>query len=145
VTESNAPDINEVNINVIEEFRANEGRVGGVFDGIDLLLLHHTGARSGAERLSPLAYQRVGESYAIFASRGGTPTNPDWFHNLVAHPEATIEVGTDTIRVTARVAEPAERDPIYERQKQIVPSFADYERRAAGIRTIPVVVLDPVK
>jgi deazaflavin-dependent oxidoreductase (nitroreductase family) len=145
VTESNAPDINEVNVKVVEEFRANAGRVGGVFAGIDILLLHHTGARSGAARLSPLAYQRVGESYAIFASRGGTPQNPDWFHNLVAHPDATIEVGTETIRVTARVADSAERDPIYERQKELVPSFADYERRAAGIRTIPVVVLDPVK
>jgi deazaflavin-dependent oxidoreductase (nitroreductase family) len=137
-------DSNDFNGKIIEEFRANGGRVGGPFQGSDVLLLHHTGARTGTERVSPLAYQPVGESYAVFASKAGAPTNPDWYHNLVAHPETTIEVGTDTVRVVARVAEPAERDVIWERQKERVPQFAKYEETAAP-RKIPVVVLDPVK
>jgi deazaflavin-dependent oxidoreductase (nitroreductase family) len=137
-------DSNDFNGKIIEEFRANGGRVGGPFQGSDVLLLHHTGARTGTERVSPLVYLPVGESYAVFASKAGAPTNPDWYHNLVANPETTIEVGTDTVRVVARVAEPAERDVIWERQKARVPQFAKYEETAAP-RKIPVVVLDPVK
>jgi deazaflavin-dependent oxidoreductase (nitroreductase family) len=89
-------DSNDFNGKIIEEFRANGGRVGGPFQGSDMLILHHTGARSGAERVTPLGYQPVGESYAIFASKAGAPTNPDWYHNLVAHPDATVEVGPGT-------------------------------------------------
>jgi deazaflavin-dependent oxidoreductase (nitroreductase family) len=137
-------DSNDFDGKVIEEFRANGGRVGGPFQGADVLLLHHTGARTGTERVSPLGYQQVGESYAVFASKAGAPTNPDWYHNLVANPQTTIEVGADTVRVVARVAEPAERDVIWERQKERVPQFAKYEETAAP-RKIPVVVLDPVK
>lgn len=137
-------DSNDFNGKVIEEFRANGGRVGGPFQGSDVLLLHHTGARTGTERVSPLGYLPTGGSYAVFASKAGAPTNPDWYHNLVANPETTIEVGTDTVRVVARVAEPAERDVIWERQKERVPQFAKYEETAAP-RKIPVVVLDPVK
>ena len=134
----------DFNSKIIEEFRASGGKVGGRFAGSDMLLLHHTGARSGTERVSPLAYQRVGESYAIFASKAGGPQNPAWYHNLLAHPETTIEAGTETIKVRARVAEPAERDVIWARQKERAPHFAQYEEKAAP-RRIPVVVLEVVK
>lgn len=137
-------DPGDFNGKIIAEFRANGGKVGGTFAGANLLLLHHTGARSGTERVTPLAYLRAGTGYAVFASKAGAPVNPGWYHNLVANPETTIEVGTETIKVRARVAEPAERDAIYERQKERAPQFADYEARAAGHRKIPVVVLDPV-
>lgn len=134
-------DTNDFNSRIIEEFRANSGNVGG---SMDVLLLHHTGARSGTERVSPLAYQAVGEGYAVFASKAGAPVNPDWFHNLIAHPDAVVEVGTETVKVRARVAEPTERDVIFARQAERVPQFAKYEESAAP-RKIPVVVLDPVK
>ena len=134
-------DSNDFNSRIIEEFRANNGDVGG---SMDVLLLHHTGARSGAQRVNPLAYQSIGEGYAVFASKAGAQTNPAWFHNLIAHPDATVEVGTETVKVRARVAEPTERDVIYARQAERVPQFAKYEESAAP-RRIPVVVLDPVK
>lgn len=134
----------DFNGKIIAEFRDNGGKVGGAFAGSDMLLLHHTGARTGKERVNPLAFLRVGVSYAIFASKAGAPVNPDWYHNLLAHPETTIEVGTRTISVKARVAEPAERDVLWERQKERAPNFAGYEEKAAP-RRIPVVVLDPVK
>lgn len=130
------------NRRITDEFRANEGRVGGPFEGRPLLLLHHWGARSGTERVNPLAYQRVGEAYAVFASKGGSPTNPDWYYNLVANPRAQVEVGTDTVDVVARIPDPEERDRIWEVQKRLMPGFADYERKTT--RRIPVVVLDPV-
>lgn len=138
-------DPGDFNGKVIAEFRENGGKVGGRFEGAELLLLHHTGARTGTQRVSPLAYQQVGDSYAIFASKAGAPVHPGWFHNLAAHPETTIEVGGETVSVRARLAEPAERDVLFERQKQRVPQFAEYEKKAAGVRKIPVVVLDPVK
>jgi deazaflavin-dependent oxidoreductase (nitroreductase family) len=134
----------DFNGKIIAEFRANGGKVGGPFAGGTLLLLHHIGARTGAERVTPLAYQEVGESFAIFASKAGAPDNPAWYHNLLAHPDTTVEVGTETMGVTARVAEPSEREVIWERQKQRLPGFAEYEVKAAP-RTIPVVVLDPAK
>ena len=136
-------DTEDFNGKVIEEFRANGGKVGGWFEGQTVLLLHHTGAKSGAERVNPLVYQQVGDSYAIFASRAGAPRHPDWYYNLVAHPDATAEVGTGTVPVRARVADPAERDPIYARQREIAANFADYEKSAAP-RVIPVILLDPV-
>jgi deazaflavin-dependent oxidoreductase (nitroreductase family) len=127
---------------IIEEFRANRGKVGGNFEGAPLLLLHHRGAKTGTERVNPLMYQDLGGgSLAIFASKGGAPTNPDWFHNLRANPKTTIELGTETIDVVARVAPDDERDRIWEAQKQAYPNFAEYEKSAAG-RRIPVVVLD---
>ena len=131
---------NDWNRGVIEEFRANAGKVAS-FEGRTLLLLHTTGARSGQPRVNPLVYQAVEGGYAVFASKAGAPNNPHWYHNLLAHPRATIEVGTDTIDVTARVAESAERDEIWTRQKQLFPNFADYEQKTD--RTIPVVILDP--
>lgn len=129
------------NRQIIEEFRANKGQVGGQFANSTLLLLHSKGAKSGRERVNPLVYLPVDGRYAIFASKGGAPTNPDWYYNLLANPEASIEVGTDTVPVTARVAEGEERERIWSEQKQRAPGFADYEK--ATSRTIPVIVLEP--
>jgi deazaflavin-dependent oxidoreductase (nitroreductase family) len=134
----------DFNGKIIAEFRANDGKVGGPFAGADILLLHHTGARSGAQRVSPLGYQRVGDSFAVFGSKAGAPENPAWYHNLIAHPDTSIEVGTETLLVRARLAEPAERDVIWDRQKERAPHFAQYEEKAAP-RKIPVIVLDPIK
>lgn len=131
------------NEGIIDEFRANDGRVGGVFEGKPLLLLHHRGARTGVERVSPLMYRRVGTSYAVFASKGGADSNPDWYHNLNANPEVTIEVGIDKLDVRARLAEGEEQDAIWDRQKREHPQFADYERKTSRAR-IPVIVLDPI-
>jgi deazaflavin-dependent oxidoreductase (nitroreductase family) len=128
------------NDKVIAEFRANQGRVGGQFEGAPLLLLHSTGAKSRQERVNPVMYQAVGNGFAVFASKAGADTNPDWYHNLRAHPQARIEVGTQTLDVTARVLDADEREPIWEEQKARYPGFADYETRTD--RVIPVVMLD---
>jgi deazaflavin-dependent oxidoreductase (nitroreductase family) len=129
------------NARIIDEFRANEGRVGGSFDGVPLLLLHHTGARSGEKRINPLSYQPDDGRYVVFASRGGAPRNPAWYHNLKANPNTTIEVGTDTIEVHASETSGEERERLYRRQAERIPQFAEYERRTE--RTIPVIVLTP--
>ena len=131
---------NDWNQNVIEEFRANGGRVGGMFEGSPLLLLHHAGARTGVRRVSPLMYQEVTDGYAIFASKGGADNNPDWFHNLVANPRTDVEVGIETVSVQARVALGEERTRIWTRQKSDYPQFAEYESKTS--RVIPVVVLE---
>ncbi len=128
------------NDGIIEEFRANHGKVGGPFAGVPILLLHHTGARTGTVRVNPLAYQADGGRFVVFGSKGGAPTNPDWYHNLRANPEATVEVGTETIPVRARVAEGEERERIWNRQKQLMPGFAAYEQRTR--RQIPVLILE---
>ena len=133
-------DVTDWNQTIIDEFRANEGKVGGQFDGAPVLLLHHTGARSGTVRVSPLMYQPVGDTYAIFASKAGAPTNPDWYHNLVANPRASIEVGTETVDVTARVTDAVERGPIWTAQKQNYPGFAGYEQNTT--RQIPILLLE---
>jgi deazaflavin-dependent oxidoreductase (nitroreductase family) len=130
---------NDWNTRVIDEFRANSGKVGAFPDN-NLLLLHHTGAKSGQERVSPLAYLPVDGGYAIFASKAGAPENPAWYHNLQAHPQATIEVGTETVPVTARLTGPDEREPIWTRQKELQPGFAEYEQKTS--RQIPVVILE---
>ena len=134
--------MSDFNTPIIDEFRANGGRLGGNFEGAPMLLLHSTGAKSGKERVNPMMYQVVGDDYAVFASKAGAPTNPDWFHNLVAHPDATVEVGTDTKPVRARVATGEERTRIWETQKERYPGFAEYERNTD--REIPVVILEPV-
>ena len=144
MTTSGAPEAGDFNGKIIAEFRASGGKVGGPFQGSDMLLLHHTGARSGTERVSPLAFQRIGDSLAVFGSKAGAPDHPAWYYNLIAHPDTTVEVGTETVRVRARVAQPAERDVIYGRQRERHPVFAGYETKAAP-RRIPVVVLDPAK
>lgn len=130
------------NTNVIKEFRGNEGRVGGPFEGAPMILLHHTGAKTGVERVSPLVYQPVGDDFAIFGSRGGSPKHPSWYHNLRAHPDTTVEVGAETYTVSARVLEGEERERIWSAQKQRMPGFADYEAKTRGIREIPVVLLE---
>jgi deazaflavin-dependent oxidoreductase (nitroreductase family) len=128
------------NTKIIEEFRANDGRVGGSFEGAPLLLLHSTGAKTGRERVSPVMYREVDGGWAIFASKAGAPTNPDWYHNLRANPEAAIEVGVETIPVRARVAEAEERERIWSAQKSEWPGFAEYESKTS--RQIPVVILE---
>ena len=136
-------DMDNFNEKVIEEFRENDGKVGGMFEGAPVLLLHHAGAKTGTERVNPLMYQPVGGSFAIFASKGGAPSNPDWYYNLAAHPDTTIELGSGTVKVRAREASPDERGPIWEKQKKLAPGFAEYETNAAP-RQIPVILLDPV-
>ena len=131
------------NSKIIEEFRANGGRVGGQFEGAPLLLLHTVGARTGQQRVNPMMYQQVTNGYAVFASKGGAPTNPDWYHNVLAHPRVTAEIGTGTVELLARVAEGEEREQIWAAQKAAYPGFADYERNTA--RQIPVIVLQPVR
>ena len=131
---------NDWKTKIIDEFHANEGRVGGPFAGMTILLLHHKGAKTGTERVNPLAYQPVDDDFAVFGSKGGAPANPDWYHNVQAHPDVTVEVGTETIPVHARVAEGEERDRIWTRQKELAPGFAEYEARTS--RQIPVIVLE---
>jgi len=130
----------DFNARVIEEFRANGGRVVGPAEGFSLLLLHTRGARTGAERVNPVAYQPLADAWAIFASFAGADRNPDWFHNLVAHPETIIEIGRETVPVRARVATGEERHQIWERQKAFYPRFAKYEQQTT--REIPVVILE---
>ncbi len=132
----------DFNQKVIAEFRANDGRLGGPFEGAPVLLLHTTGAKSGQERVNPMMYQTIGDGFAVFASKAGAPSNPDWYHNLVAHPRVRAEVGTETIELNARVADTAEREPIWTAWKQAYPGFADYEAKTT--RQIPVVILERV-
>jgi deazaflavin-dependent oxidoreductase (nitroreductase family) len=133
----------DFNAQIIEEFHANEGHVGGMFDGTPLLLLHHTGAKSGKSRINPLAYQSDDGRYVIFASKGGSPTNPDWYYNLKAQPNVAIEIGSDTIDVVASEASGEERARLFRTQAERVPQFAEYEQKAG--RAIPVIVLTPTK
>lgn len=134
-------DMNDWNAKVIEEFRANGGKVAE-FGDATLLILHSTGRKSGQERLSPLMYRTLeGGAVAIFASKAGAPDHPDWYHNIVANPAVTAEIGAGTQAFTAREAVGEERTAIWERQKAEVPQFAGYEE--ATTRTIPVIVLDP--
>jgi deazaflavin-dependent oxidoreductase (nitroreductase family) len=133
----------DFNAQIVEEFRSNEGRVGGMFEGTPLLLLHHTGAKSGKSRINPLAYQSDDGRYVIFASKGGAPTNPDWYYNVKAQPNVTIEIGADTIDVIASEASGEERARLFRTQAERVPQFAEYEQKAG--RTIPVIVLTPMQ
>jgi deazaflavin-dependent oxidoreductase (nitroreductase family) len=128
------------NQNVVDEFRANRGVVGGFLEGVPVLLLHHTGARSGAAHISPLAYLPDGERWVIYAANGGRPTNPGWYYNLKTYPRAAIEVGTSTHKVRARVAEGAERTDLADRFRESSPFFADFERQTD--RVVPVIVLE---
>ena len=136
-------EINDRNRGIIDEFRANNGKVGGRFEGKTLLLLHTTGARSGQERVNPVAYVRDGEKYVVIASKGGAPTNPGWYYNILAHPRLTVEVGTETFQVDAKVAEEPERTRLYDKMVEMLPGFDDYRRKTE--RVIPVIVLTTVK
>ncbi|HEY1915516.1 MAG TPA: nitroreductase family deazaflavin-dependent oxidoreductase [Streptosporangiaceae bacterium] len=133
--------MSDFNTTIIDEFRANEGKVGGNFQGAPMLLLHTVGAKSGQARVNPMMYQKVPDGYAVFASKGGAPTNPDWYHNVVAHPEVQAEIGTNKVDLVARVVEGEERDRIWTKQKSDYPGFADYESKTT--RQIPVIVLQP--
>jgi deazaflavin-dependent oxidoreductase (nitroreductase family) len=135
------PEINDFNQKIIDEFRANEGKVGGMFEGAPVLLLTSTGAKSGERRTTPVVYRPDGERMVIFASKAGAPENPAWFHNLRANPTATVEVGTDTIEVEAIVTDGEERERLFSKQKQLMPQFADYEQKTT--RQVPVVALSP--
>jgi deazaflavin-dependent oxidoreductase (nitroreductase family) len=135
------PEINDFNQKIIDEFRANEGKVGGMFEGAPVLLLTSTGAKSGQRRTTPVVYQPDGERMVIFASKAGAPENPAWFHNLRANPSATVEVGADTVEVDATVTDGDERQRLFDKQKQLMPQFADYEQKTT--RQIPVVALQP--
>jgi deazaflavin-dependent oxidoreductase (nitroreductase family) len=132
----------DFNAQIIEEFRANQGRVGGPFASMPLLLLHHTGAKSGRSRVNPLAYMHDDDGrYVIFASKAGAPTNPDWYHNLKADPDVSVEVGTDTIDVTAGEVTGEERERLFEVQAERSPQFREYASKTS--RVIPVMVLTP--
>jgi deazaflavin-dependent oxidoreductase (nitroreductase family) len=135
---------NDWNQTIIDEFRANKGKVGGRFEGAPMILVHHLGRKSGTERVNPLVYQPLDKGYAIFASAAGAPESPDWYRNLIAEPTATVEVGAETLQVRVREAEGDERTTIWERQKQLAPGFAEYEVSAAP-RQIPVVILEPAE
>lgn len=134
--------MNDYNAGIIEEFRANEGRVGGPFEGAPMVLVHNVGRRTGAEHVSPMMYLPGDDGVIyVFASKGGAPTHPDWYHNLVAAGTAEVEVGTDTYAVTVIEETGADRDRIYAEQARRYPGFAEYEEKTAGIRTIPVLRL----
>jgi deazaflavin-dependent oxidoreductase (nitroreductase family) len=128
------------NEQTIEEFRANEGRVGGYFEGASMLLLHTIGRKSGQARVNPLVYLPDGDRYVVFATKGGSPTHPEWYHNLMANPDVEIEVGTETIPVRAtEVQDDDERENLYARQVERRPGFAEYPAKAN--RRIPVITL----
>jgi deazaflavin-dependent oxidoreductase (nitroreductase family) len=133
-------DWNEFNRTVIDEFRQNGGKVGGDFKGAPMILITHTGAKSGTTYTTPLVYTRDGDRYVIIASKGGAPAHPHWFRNLVANPDVTVEVGTERFSARARVAEGDERARLYRAQADLMPNFDDYAK--ATSREIPVVVLE---
>jgi deazaflavin-dependent oxidoreductase (nitroreductase family) len=130
----------DFNAAIIKEFRANAGKVGGPFEGATVVLLTTVGAKSGQTRVNPVVYRIDGGRMYVFASKAGAPTNPDWYYNLLAHPDITIEVGSDTYGVTASVIEGPERDRIYADQAKEFPGFADYQSNTD--RVIPVIALD---
>jgi deazaflavin-dependent oxidoreductase (nitroreductase family) len=136
--------MSDFNSQVIAEFRANEGRVGGNFEGAPIALVHHTGRTSGREYVAPMMYLASDEDPAtiyVFASKAGAPTHPDWYYNLIAAGTAEVEVGTEQYPVTVTELTGAEHDRVYAEQARRYPGFAEYEQKVAGIRTIPVLAL----
>ena len=127
------------NQQIIDEFHANEGRVGGPFAGRTMLLLHHKGRKTGQVRVNPLVYLADGDRFLVFGSKGGAPSDPDWFRNLRANPAATVEVGTDKFDVEAEELLGDERDRLYAKQAELVPAFGEYQTRTD--RKIPVAAL----
>jgi deazaflavin-dependent oxidoreductase (nitroreductase family) len=132
-------EMDDMNRAVIEEFRANQGRVGGYFENMDLLLLTTTGAKSGQKRVNPLAYLEEDGTIYIFASKGGAPTNPDWYHNVKANPKVSVDLGTESFEGTATELPPDERDRVYAVQAGRLDNFAEYEKMTD--RKIPVVAI----
>ena len=135
--------VNERNLKIIDEFRANAGRVGGNFEGKTLVLLHTQGAKSGQARINPLACVRDGERFVVIASKGGADTHPDWYYNVTANSLVTVETGTETFQAQATVAEEPERTRLYNKMVEVMPGFEGYRQKTA--RVIPVIVLTPVK
>jgi len=132
--------VSDFNQNVIEEFRANEGKVGGMFADSPMMLLTTIGAKSGQARTIPLVYTLDGDRVVIIASKGGAPTNPAWYHNLVANPDVTVEVGAERYEAQAIIPDRAERDRLFDAQAAIMPGFRDYQEKTE--RIIPVIVLE---
>jgi len=132
--------VNDFNKTIIEEFRANGGKVGGQFANATLLLLTTIGAKSGQARVNPVAYTTDGDRLIIIASKGGAPTNPDWYYNLKANPIVTVELGREQFQASAVVAEGSERDRLFTQMAEVMPGFADYQRNTD--RQIPVIVLE---
>ncbi|MGH8997081.1 MAG: nitroreductase family deazaflavin-dependent oxidoreductase [Acidimicrobiales bacterium] len=133
-------EVNDWNAKIIEEFRTNEGRVGGPFEGAPVLLLTTTGAKTGQSRVNPMMYLAEDGDVHVFASKAGAPTNPAWYHNLVANATVGVEMGTERFDATARVITGAERDRIYAKQAELYPGFAEYQEKTD--RVIPVIALD---
>ena len=131
------------NKKIIDEFRANGGKVGGRFEGKSLVLLHTKGAKSQRERINPLACVRDNGDFVVIGSKGGAPTNPDWYYNVLAHPVVTVETGKDTFQARASIAREPERTRLYNKMVEMLPSFDDYRRNTD--RQIPVIVLTPVR
>ena len=137
---------NNINSDVVGQFRSDGGKISsGMFKGARLLLLTTTGAKSGKERINPLAFTRDGDNYVVIASKGGSPTHPDWYHNILANPEVGVEVATHSsvhqFRAHARIAEGDERRRLYDAQAAVMPNFAEYQKKTE--REIPVIVLEP--
>jgi deazaflavin-dependent oxidoreductase (nitroreductase family) len=133
--------VNDWNAQTIAEFRKNHGKVGGNFEGAPILLLHHSGARSGKVRVNPMMYLKDGNRFLVFASKGGADTSPDWYYNLKAHPDVQIEVGDKVISVHSTEIKGAERDRLYAHQASLYPNFAQYQSKTK--RIIPVIALVP--
>jgi deazaflavin-dependent oxidoreductase (nitroreductase family) len=133
-------DRNDWNRHTIEEFRANKEQVGGVWEGRPVLLLTTTGAKSGQRRTNPMRYLREGDRLFVFASKGGAPTNPDWYHNLLAHPDVTVEIGDQTLQAVAQPVTGEEHDQIYARWAERYPQFREYQEKST--RIIPVIELE---
>lgn len=134
-------DPSDFNRAIIDEFRANDGKVGGPFEGAPMLLLTTTGAKSGQARTVPVVYLPDGDRYVVFASKAGAPTHPDWYHNLVANPQVSVEVGSDRFDVQAVVLTGDEHDRLYATQAERYPGFKEYQEKTT--RVIPVVALEP--
>jgi deazaflavin-dependent oxidoreductase (nitroreductase family) len=138
--------VSDWNQQVIADFRANDGRVGGAFEGAPMVLVHHRGRKSGHERVTPMMYLPGDDegSIYVFASKAGAPEHPDWYRNLIAAGRATVERGTDSYEVSVREVTGPDRDRVYDEQAHRYPGFAEYAEKTAGIRTIPVVELKRV-
>jgi deazaflavin-dependent oxidoreductase (nitroreductase family) len=132
----------DFNKNLIEEYRANQGKVSGMFENMPLLILTTKGAKTGLPREHPLAYTKDGDRLIIIASKGGAPTNPNWYHNVVANPEVTVEVGSEKFQAKAIVTEGDERQRLFDNQAALMPGFADYQRNTT--RILPVIALERV-
>jgi deazaflavin-dependent oxidoreductase (nitroreductase family) len=142
MSDTPTPSFNDFNRGLIEEFRANDGKVSGGFANSPLLLLTTVGAKSGKERVNPVVYTTDGDRTIVIASKGGAPSSPDWFHNLVANPEVTVEIPGETFTARARVAEGEERERLFRAQADQMPNFDDYAAKTD--RVIPVVVLERI-